>query len=187
MSAPLERTFECGRCGASGVAVVAAQHSKTPWKLVEDHALRGGEGMSTQDDATSTLGLVRCPSCGERGRFAPVASALRVVGYVLGGLFALWIIGGRIVRYALVAHLPAGGWLLITLGLAAAGIAVEVRRWRSAARVSFLKVRPGRTPQLPVAIARKVPPAPVVEPLRTTAPEVIAPADDAEGPRFLKP
>jgi transcription elongation factor Elf1 len=189
MSEPLERTFECGRCEARGVVVLAAQFSKTPWKLVEDHALAGGEGMSKQDDATSTLGLVRCPSCGERSRFAVPASVLRVIGYAVGGFLALWLIGGRLLRYAMIRAVPFAGWMLILFLLAAAGAAVEVRRWRSAARVSFLKVRPGPAGNLPVAIARKLPRAPStppIAPLRTTAPELVQRAADDEGPRFLK-
>jgi transcription elongation factor Elf1 len=182
MAQDLERDFDCVRCGAHAVAVVAAANTRTPFGVLTDVKLGRHDAMVLQHDATSTLGLVRCPVCGQRSPFAVLVSIARIVGCAIGGLFASLL-------FARVSFIHPAIVLTLIAIFALLGFAYEVRRWLASRRVRFDRIKPGTG--LPIAIARVVPPAlgepPPVEPLRTAAPEPIDRADDASGPRFLKP
>jgi hypothetical protein len=73
---------------------------------------------------------------------------------------------------------------VLTFGLAA--LAIELRRWRAAARAVVGKIRPGKN--LPVAVARTAPaePAPAPSPPAAAAPSKVEPAPPpGDKPRFL--
>lgn len=188
MSGTLERLFECTRCGAQAVVFVDAQAARSPV-----HALTDGDsdGLGAHGDATSTLGLMRCPSCHERPRTAVVGSVVRVVLYTLGGMIVFYMAARVALGRKFLWRLP--DWttpaIVLTFGLTAIGI--ELRRWRAAARAVVGKVRPGKSVGLPVAIARAAPPLPEREPAPPTpiAPRIAvapAPVEPAgETPRFL--
>jgi hypothetical protein len=166
------------------VVTVEARAARSPV-----HALTDGDtgGLGAQADATSTLGLLRCPACGLRPRTAVPGSVARVVLYTLGGMLVFYMAARVALGRAFLFRLP--DWttpaIVLTFGLTALGI--ELRRWRAAARAAFTKVRPARGTDLPVAVARVAPPLPA-EPVASPAPVVAAPpkiepATDA--PRFL--
>jgi hypothetical protein len=130
----------------------------------------------------------------------------RVIGYLIGGLFlalALVAMGPRRSAYHRLATVPDWIWYGLIAMFVAAGVYIEVRRFRAAGRVRFDRVRP----RIPVAVAREVPRTETqvprteaqvprteaqvprteaIEPLRTGAPEQVERAADEDGPRFLK-
>jgi len=179
----IERDFECARCGAQAMVVVEARAARTPV-----HALTDGDtgGLGAQADATNTLGLLRCPACGQRPRTALPGSIARVVLYTLGGMLVFYMAARVVLGRAFLFRLP--DWttpaIVLVFGLTAAGI--ELRRWCAAARAVFDKVRPARGTELPVAVARVVPPP--VEPVAPAVPVAAAPPriePATEAPRFL--
>ena len=53
MGAELERNYTCEHCGMRAIVVIEAQAM---------------DAMAREQDANSSLGLVKCPSCGQRPR-----------------------------------------------------------------------------------------------------------------------
>jgi len=157
----------------------------------------GRDGMAQQDDASASLGLARCPVCQERPRGALLKSALRVVGYSIGSVFAYamlgYVFGGpvRIRAFRLPLQL-----IPMVIGCAALiAVAIELRRWRAAGTIRIVRIvetppdqqlAPARVVAKPakrappIAKARPVVPAPPSAP-----PPVIAATPIEDGPRFL--
>jgi hypothetical protein len=192
MAEELERNYECPRCGMRAVVVVEAEASRSPWRRTEERL--GADGLARQDDATSALGLVRCPSCRERPRGALVWSALRVVTYGIGAIFAYGLLGvavGGRVRFRSLSMLFE--YAPVIFGVAGViATMIEIRRWGAAGKIRVIQeLRAPIEKTLPRAQARVVtappvaPPPPVVV-VKSAPPPVIAAASPDEGPRFLK-
>ena len=123
--------------------------------------------------------------CLEHAPRAVLGSGLRLLGAttsatVLAGLASIAVIVSSDIQLAC---------LLLWLGCAfALGAVREVGRWRAASRSPVLRLKPGPPePQPPrVVVHRHAAPAALV-PVESSAPEPIAQADDASGPRFLQP
>jgi len=201
MAEELERNYECPRCGVRAVVVVEAEASRSPWRRTEERL--GPDGMARQDDATSALGLARCPSCRERPKAALLWSSLRVVSYGIGAIVAYGllgvVVGGRmrfrnlsmLFQYAPVIFGVAG--VVATM--------IEIRRWGAAGKIRVIQeLRPAIEKALPKATAKAkarvvtappvaAPPPPVAPVIiaKSAPPAVVAPASPDEGPRFLKP
>ena len=192
-NAELERNYECPHCGMKAIVVVRGERSLTPFQKRTEStvSLSIEDGMRRQDDATKTLGLVACPSCGRRPALAPLWSALRVLGVGIGAVFATMVgtrrvyLFWRYVPFIFVIGLGIGAWF-------------EVRRWHAAGKIVVVRMISGPPPKA-VAIDRPAPPKKLepapppkkVEPAKIEPAPVIErdlppPADPSQGPRFLK-
>ena len=183
MAAELERNFTCEHCGLRALVVIEAQAM---------------DELAREEDANSTLGLMKCPGCERRPRAAMRSSALRIALWSIGAAVLFWFVGyaltpGRLGDYQTL-------WTLEPLVLVLAGglaFTYELRRWDAAKRARVLKTQgPLPEKELPKAIA-KVPrartasvpppaPAPLVAPIIVEERELPPPADPSQGPRFLK-
>jgi hypothetical protein len=192
-TAIVERTWRCERCGASGlVNLKAVGHSgwrREGWSDPDQVAAQAREDASyaVMHDAERILAMIVCPTCREPARGAVFWSRVRMIGTALIG-----VAGAGFLGFLAVAVSPVPLWLApIGTPLGAwIGCHEERRRRRESRGVIVVHLVKGEA-KLPVAIARvapprALPPAPKLEPLRTSAPESIAPADASEGPRFLK-
>jgi hypothetical protein len=203
MGTELDRNYECPRCGIRAIVVVEAEASMSPWRRFESRAI-SPDGMARQDDATRSLGLVRCPSCNQRPPLALVWSALRVLGYAIGAVLVYSILGSATVARVWRLRLP---FEYIPVVFGAAGVIatmIEIRRWGAAGKARIVRVIAAPVERaLPVAKARRVrapSPSPAVAPRPAAAPVKDALAKPAapaappsspppapgDGPRFLK-
>ena len=179
MAAELERNFTCEACGLRALVVIEAQAM---------------DPMSREEDANSTLGLVKCPGCGHRPRAAMRSSALRIAAWSIGGAVLFWFVGyaltpGRLGDYQTL-------WTLEPLVMVLAGgvaFTFELRRWEAAGRARVIETKgPLPAQELPKAIVRartaSVPPAPaaVVPDPVVVERELPPPVAPGEPPRFLK-
>jgi hypothetical protein len=194
MADELERHYECPRCGMRAVVVVEAEASRSPWRRTEERL--GADGLARQDDATSALGLARCPSCHERPAGALLWSSLRVVTYSIGAIVAYGligvVIGGRMRFRSLTMLFEYAPVIFGVAGVVATMI--EIRRWGAAGKMRVIQeLRAPIEKTLPRAQARVVTAPPVAAEKKPAAveksapPPVIEPASPDEGPRFLKP
>lgn len=180
MAGELERDFECPHCKVRAIVAVDVEAAMTPWERLEAGRLSLANNMATQDDATRTLGLVRCPRCGARPPMALLWSSLRVVGYTFGAMLAFLIV----FRWAL-GLLPI--WTLGLAGAAAlvAGIAVEIRRWGAAAKIRILRMR-DPAPERALPVAQLIKGDVELSPLKTEAPDRGEAAAPSDRPRILR-
>lgn len=168
-----ERYFRCARCGARGEVAFVAE-GDSGWQaddlLVEDGQLRAlsAADEALMHDAERTLGLVRCPTCGERDRATVRWAQLRV---------AAWLGAGA----GLALYVGPAAWLSLA-GFAVGG---GLQLWRELARVRradhahIVKHTPGTLP----APARKALPPPPPPPARVAPPIPVARAITAPPPR----
>jgi hypothetical protein len=182
----LERDYECPHCKVRAIVAVDVEATMTPWERLEAGRLARAGDMATQDDATRTLGLVRCPQCGARPPMALLWSSLRVVGYTLGSVLVMLVL----LRWA-IGLVPIWTFGVGTVAAGVAGVAVEVRRWRAAAKIRIVRMRePAPERSLPVATVVKggAEPAPTSQPLAplsTEAPDRGDGAPIGDKPRML--
>ncbi len=183
MAAELERNYTCEHCGLRALVVIEAEAM---------------DPMAREEDANSTLGLIRCPGCRHRPRAAMRSSAARIALWSIGAAVLFWFVGyaltpGRLGDYQTL-------WTLEPLVLVlAAGLAFtyELRRWDAAGRARVIETKgPLPEKELPKAIAKvprartaSVPPPP--PPPVAVAPVIVArelppPVAPGEPPRFLK-
>lgn len=184
MTAELERNYECPHCGMKAIVVVRGERALTPFqkRTSSTASLSIDDGMRRQDDATRTLGLVACPSCGRRPRFALVWSALRAIGVGIGAVFVS-VLGSR--AYYTWSWVP-----IVFAGGCGLGAVIEVRRWGAAGKMIVLRMISGPPPKARALDKPAPPPAPKQLPAPAPAPLVARdlppPADPSKGPSFLK-
>ena len=183
----VERTFKCERCGARGeVAFVArgeSQWNRESW-LGGDDPMASAVEQSENDlrnQASSMLGFVRCPTCGER-RPGAIGWAMFRVGF-WATLAAIAVVAGDA---AWVYYSGAAATVL-------AGVQTwrETRRLRGAERAVFRRLTPGSPSQRalpaakPPAPRRVAPDLPVARVVSAPAQVKQEPIDPSAGPQFL--
>jgi hypothetical protein len=190
-----ERLFKCENCGARGEVAFLAK-GESAWKR---DSIWGGDPMQDaadqaehemMADADRALAMVKCPTCGERGRGAVKWSIIRVTMWFGVASAVFFGTAGAVIT------LPG-----ICAILGAVQVWSEVSRVRRANRAQILKLAPGNLPEravrpkqlkrsaLPVARVLTAPPARLEapRPVITAPPPAPPQRGPDEEPAFLRP
>ena len=183
------RYFNCGNCGARGEVAYRAEGDSGWHKegLFNDDGADRARTAAEEDlmiDSDRVLGLIRCPTCGERHKSTVRWAYLRPTLLLVPGIALFAIFGTELwIGAAIFAALAgAQGWR-------------ERGRFQRANRALLLRLQPGKRPEalaeakpispmkppvpkLPVAIAVNVPPLAAPEPVVQRGPD--------EEPAFLR-
>lgn len=190
----VERQWKCPQCGARGVVVRRVRRSRwrrsgsalaapaTPAAPAEPDGSDDAQ-WDLKDEATRMLSMIKCPACLAYAPRALLQSGLRLAAATLGATILAAVGCGALF---VAGDFATAGLLLWLGGTCTLGAVREVQRWRAASRASVLRLQPGPAEyQLPRAVVHKLAAPPAIVPIESSAPEPVAPADDASGPRFL--
>ena len=189
----VERQWKCPQCGARGMVVRRVRRSR--WRRARSALAAPAEAEPVEparpsdaqwdlkDEATRMLTMIRCPACLAYAPRALLRSGLRLAAAALGATILAAVGCGALF---VAGDFASAGLLLWLGGACTLGAVREVQRWRAASRASVLRLQPGPAEyQLPKAVVHKLAAPPGIVPIESAAPEPVAPADDASGPRFL--